>query len=211
MADRFIITINRQYGSRGREIGMRLSELLGIKFYDRELIALASKESGYVETVFENADERPSKSLLFSLVMESYASKGWFYQQDDILSNEKLFAIQAEVIRNVAKESCIIVGRCADYILRDEPGLITVFTHAPVKYRIEGLRSENPGLDNKELESRIRRLDKQRANYYSYYTGRDWLSVENYHLAIDTSVTDVEGAVRMILDLKEIQEKKGAS
>jgi len=207
MAEKFIITINRQYGSGGREVGMKLSKALGVKFYDKELIALASKESGYVESVFENADERPSKSLLFSLVMDSYASKGWFYQHDDILSNEKLFAIQADVIRNVARESCIIVGRCADYILRDEPGLITVFTHAPMKYRIENLKRDNPGIDKKELENRLRRIDKQRSSYYSYYTGRDWASSENYHLSIDTSVTGIEGAVQMILKLKELKEK----
>jgi cytidylate kinase len=207
MAGKFIITINRQYGSRGREIGLQLSRELGVKFYDRELIALASKESGYVETVFENADERPSKSLLFSFVMDSYASKGWFYHHDDILSDEKLFAIQAEVIRNVARESCVIVGRCADYILREDPGLITVFTHAPMKHRIANLRKENPGLEQKELETRIRRVDRQRANYYNYYTGRDWTSAENYHLTIDTSITGIEGAVNTILNFKEIKEK----
>ena len=91
MSNKFVITINRQYGSGGRKLGKHLSEKLGVKFYDRELIALASKESGYVESIFENVDERPSKSLLYSMVMNSYATKGWFYQQDDALSGERLF------------------------------------------------------------------------------------------------------------------------
>lgn len=206
MSKKFIITINRQYGSGGRELGRLLSEKLGVKFYDKELIALASRESGYVESVFENVDERPSRSLLFSLVMNSYASKGWFYQQDDALSGEKLFAIQADVIRDVAKEPCVIVGRCANYILRDDPGLITVFTHASLENRIANLRKDNPDLTDKELENNIRRLDKQRRNYYSYYTGNDWNDADNYHLSINTAVTGLEGASRLILELKEIME-----
>ena len=153
MSNKFVITINRQYGSGGRKLGKLLSEKLGVKFYDRELIALASKESGYVESIFENVDERPSKSLLYSMVMNSYATKGWFYQQDDALSGERLFSIQADVIRNVAEESCIIVGRCANYILREHPGLITVFTHAPIEARIANLRNDNPGLSDKSLRT----------------------------------------------------------
>lgn len=208
MSNKFVITINRQYGSGGRQLGKLLSEKLGAKFYDRELIALASKESGFVETIFENVDERPSKSLLYSLVLNSYASKGWFYQQDDALSSENLFSIQADVIRNVAEESCIIVGRCADYILREHPGLITVFTHAPLEYRIATIRSESPELSDKELENSIRRIDKQRGSYYSYYTGNDWTDAKNYHLSIDTAATGLEGAAQLILNLKEIMESK---
>ena len=204
MSNKFVITINRQYGSGGRKLGKHLSEKLGVKFYDRELIALASKESGYVESIFENVDERPSKSLLYSMVMNSYATKGWFYQQDDALSGERLFSIQADVIRNVAEESCIIVGRCANYILREHPGLITVFTHAPIEARIANLRNDNPGLSDKELENNIRRLDKQRKNYYSYYTGNDWTDVDNYHLSINTAATGIEGAAKLILELKNL-------
>lgn len=206
MSARSIITINRQYGSHGREIGRILASRLGVKYYDRELIALAAEESGFSPGMFEKVDEKPCDSLIYSIVMGSYATKGWFFQGDDIFSHDKLFAIQADVIRKVARESCIIVGRCADFLLRDEPGLITVFTHAPIKYRLKNARREHPGISDKDLENMIKRLDKSRANYYSYYTNREWANPSNYHLAIDTSLTGIEGAVKLIMDLKEITE-----
>jgi len=210
MAAEFIITINRQYGSHGREIGRALANELGVKYYDRELITLASKESGFAQSIFEKADEKPSNSLMYSIVMGSFATKGWFYQNDDIFSNDKLFAIQADVIRKVASDPCVIVGRCADFLLRNEPGLITVFTHAPIEYRIRNARKEHPGASDKDLESMIRRMDKSRANYYNYYTNREWANLSNYHLAFDTSFTGVDGAVKLIRNMKEIRERKQA-
>ena len=208
MAAKFIVTINRQYGSHGREIGRALADELGVKYYDRELITLASNASGFAQSFFENADEKPSNSLMYSLVMGSFATKGWFYQNNDLFSNDKLFAIKAEIIRKVASESCVIVGRCADFLLRDEPGLITVFTHAPIEYRIKNVRKEHPEASDKDLESMIRRMDKNRANYYNYYTSREWANLANYHLVIDTSFTGVDGAVKLILKLKELKERK---
>jgi cytidylate kinase len=209
MSAKFIITINRQYGSHGREIGRKLAEKLDVKYYDKELITLAAKESGYSRSLFENADEKPSNSLLYSLVMGSYAARGWFFQQDDVFSYDKLFSIQADVIRKVAAESCVIVGRCADFLLREEPGLITVFTHSPIEYRLKNARSDHPNISDKDLEALIRRADKSRANYYSYYTSRDWANLFNYNLAIDTSFTGIDGAVDLIINLKETRQKRG--
>lgn len=207
MAAKFIITISRQFGSNGRLIGQGVAEKLGIKYYDRDLISLAAKESGYTEKIFENTDEKPSNSLLYSIVMGSYATKGWFYQNEDIYSSDKLFAIQAEVIRKVAAESCVIVGRCADFVLRDEPGLLTVFTHAPFEYRKANVRKENPTLTEKELEQYIRRTDKRRESYYNYYSNREWLNPLNYHLSIDSSAIGVEGAAELIVKMLEIKSK----
>lgn len=207
MAAKFIITINRQYGSKGREIGRKLASELGIKYYDKELIALAAEESGYTQSLFENADEKPSNSLLYSLVMGSYATRGWFYPQEDILSSDHLFAIQADVIRKIALEPCVIVGRCADYLLREEPGLITIFTYAPLAKRIENIRGGHPNISDKDLETILRRNDKSRANYYNYYTSREWTHPLSYNMMIDTSVTGVDGAIKLILDLKDIRMK----
>jgi hypothetical protein len=203
MAAKFIITINRQYGSHGREIGRKVAQELGVKYYDKELISLAAQESGYAQSMFENADEKPSNSLLYSLVMGSYATKGWFYQQNDVFSSDKLFSIQAEVIRSVAVESCVIVGRCADFLLREEPGLITVFTHASMDHRIEAVRPNHPGATEKELANMLKRGDKNRANYYNYYTSREWANLMNYHLVIDTAFTGVDNAVALILELQK--------
>lgn len=203
MAAKTIITINRQYGSHGREIGRRVAQELRIPFYDKELIALSSRESGVSQSAFENVDEKPTRSLLYSIVTGASSAQGLYYQQPDALSGDKLFGIQADVIRKVAHESCVIVGRCADYLLRDEPGLISVFLHAPLCNRIENVRADYPNATDKEIEAILRKHDKQRANYYNFYTNQDWNCLFNYDLTINVEAVGQECAVGQIVSLAQ--------
>jgi len=206
MTGKHIVTINRQFGSRGGEVGTKLAEKLGFEFYDRELIALAAKDSGFTETIFENADEKPSNSLLYSIVTGSYNPRSWFVGNMDMLTNDTLFNIQADAIRSLSDHSCVIVGRCADFILRDVPELFRVFVHAPFEDRVEYARNERPTMSTKELESYIRKQDKSRSSYYSYYANRTWDAASNYDLVIDTGKFGVDGAVDLIIAALKIKD-----
>lgn len=199
-----IITINRQYGSGGREIGQKLSEKLGIGFYDKELISIAAKDSGFAEALFENADEKPSNSLLYSIVSGSYNPRAWFFGGTDILTNDTLFNIQAEVIRKVSAKPCVIVGRCADFILREREDLFTVFTRASQASRIKFVADANPKYSQKECENYIKKMDKSRTNYYSYYTNREWSDALNYDLCINTDKVSIDQSVELIIKALEM-------
>ncbi|MGI6498870.1 MAG: AAA family ATPase [Oscillospiraceae bacterium] len=192
-----IVTIGRQCGSGGREIGKRLADRLGVPFYDRKLIEMAAKESGIDPGVFENVDETATNSLLYALSMGAFPLAG----QTGVLQNsinDKVFFASAEFIRTVAeKGSCVIVGRCADYILREEKALISVFMHGELKDRVARIAKEydkEPG----KAEEIVRKLDKQRANYYNYYAGQKWGSLVNYAITLDTSVVGIDGAVDLL-------------
>lgn len=199
MSNKFIITIGRQFGSGGREIGKKIADHYGIKYYDKELIALAAKESGFCENVFEKADEAPSNSFLYSLVMGSNSMSSLFFRNDDLLTNDKLFSIQSNVIKNIAKEnSCVIVGRCSDYILRDEENLMRVYLHADDDFRIKRIM-ELYNLSEKEAKNSIVKADKKRNNYYNYYTGNEWTGLTNYDLIINTSKFGIDNAVKSII------------
>ena len=170
---KILITIGRQFGSGGRFIGKRLAEQMGIAYYDKELIGLASKESGICGEFFEKADERNSGSLLKTLAM-GFSVNNAFLQSNDYLSNESLFQIQSDVIRKVAAEnSCVLVGRCADYILREEKNCFNVFISADMDDRIRRVMEYNHA-DRREAAELIRKADKSRASYYNYYTDKVW-------------------------------------
>ncbi len=167
-----IITIGRQLGSGGRTIGKRLAERLGIAYYDRELINLASKESGICGEFFEKADEKTSGGLLKAFAM-GFSMNSAIFQNNDYLSNESLFQIQSDVIRKVAAEgSCVLVGRCADYILRDESNCLNVFVTARMEDRIKRVLEYNNELKENEVEEFINKADKSRSAYYNYYTDK---------------------------------------
>lgn len=188
-----IITISRQYGSGGREIGKRLAEQLGIPFYDNELITIAAKKSGYAEAVFEQADQKPAGSLLYSLSMFS-STVGTF----DLPLNDKIFLVQSDIIKEVAaKGSCVIVGRCADYVLRDNPDCVNVFIHGNLADRVEWAIREND-IDPEKAREMVLKTDKRRATYYNYYTSLKFGAAENYHLCINSSAVGRDGAVEVI-------------
>lgn len=198
MEKKIIITVGRQFGSGGRTIGKKLAEQLGIPYYDKELINLASQESGICGEFFEKADEKNSGSLLKALAM-GFTMNNAIFQSNDYLSNESLFQIQSDVIRKVAAEgSCVLVGRCADYILRNDPDCVNVFISADWKDRIQRAIEYNKELTEKEAEDFLRKADKSRASYYNYYTDKIWGAAESYDLCINSSVYGIDETTAFI-------------
>jgi cytidylate kinase len=195
MKEHAIITIGRQFGSRGKEIGQRLAERLGVECYDRRLITFASRESGLCPEFFERADEKNTGSLLHAFA--TGCAFGGFYNSD-FLSNEKLFQIQSDAIRKLAdREACVLVGRCADYILRDKKCCVNIFVHAPLETRVTTVM-ERQSLSRAEAAELVRKMDKTRSNYYNYYTDKEWGVASSYHLSIDSSLLGVEKTVEFI-------------
>lgn len=200
MSESYAITIGRQFCSGGREVGKKLADKLDIKFYDKELLSLAAKESGFTEKVFEKADEKPTNSFLYSVAMGSHHINSMFFQHNDLLTNDKLFLTQSNVIKKIAAENpCIIIGRCSDYILRDEKKLLRVFLRADLDFRIERFKKVFPDEHPKDIGNHILKADKKRASYYSYYTGSEWSSLENYDLIINTSKLGIDNTVDEII------------
>ena len=208
MAKKIIITIGRQFGSGGRYVGRLLAEKLGIPFYDKELLSEAAKSSGICEEIFEEHDEKPTRSLLFSLVtgVQQHMGSGSFYM--DMPLNHRIFLAQFDAIRKLAEEgSCVIVGRCGDYVLRDDPDTVSVFVKADMPSKI-ARAVKYYGVEEDKAEERIRKADKQRASYYNYYATATWGDVDNYDLVVDTGVLGVEGAVELIAKFLELRADK---
>ena len=185
-----VITIGREFGSGGREIGMKVAEKLGIPFYDKELILATAEKAKLEKSIVEKYDEKHSftgfhASNLFEI-----------YQMP---MSDRIYIAQADVIREIAeKESCVIVGRCADYVLEDNPDCFNVFITAPMKDKIERKRPLLPGKSDREIENHIEKIDKKRSKYYSYYTDGIWGKAATYHLCIDSSVMGIDGTVDLI-------------
>ena len=208
MSKNIVITIGRQFGSGGRYVGRLLADKLGIPFYDKELLSEAAKTSGICEEIFEEHDEKPTRSLLFSLVtgMQHHMSSGSFYM--DMPLNHKIFLAQFDAIRRIAGEgSCVIVGRCADYVLRENPDAVSVFVKGNMQSKVERA-VKYYGFEEEKAEDQIRKADKQRASYYNYYATATWGDVENYDLVVDTGALGVEGAVELIAKFLELREAK---
>ena len=187
MEKKIIITIGREFGSGGRQIGKQLADMLGIEYYDKELIYLASKESGLCTEFFEKADEKKAGSLLQAFAL-GFSMNNAGMISNDYLSNESLFKIQADVIQKLAKEkSCIFVGRCADYILRNEKHCTNLFIHATQDDRIHRIQ-ERHNLSAQEAQELIHKTDKSRAGYYNYYTDKTWGAASSYDLTINSSI-----------------------
>ncbi len=198
-----VITIGRQFGSGGRQVGKKLADKLGIAFYDKELIEIAAMESGMSKKLLESADEKPTNSFFYSL---SILGNG-FSPMADMPINDKLFFIQSNVIKRVAQEgSCVIVGRCADYILRNNPNCVNVFIHACMNKKLERAVNEYKLSADSALDE-ILRMDKSRASYYNYYSDRKWGRADNYHLCIDSGVIGVDNAVDLIISFVEMKQK----
>ncbi|MCI6008020.1 AAA family ATPase [Oscillospiraceae bacterium LCP25S3_E10] len=186
MSCKSIVTISREFGSGGREIGIKLAKRLGIDFYDKELISLAAKESGIDPALFERIDEHAANSLLYSLSMGMFNfGQTGFSPRDQISVNDQLYLLQHKIIKQLAEKPCVIVGRCADYILRDKPNCINVFIHADIDYRMERAKKVHNIPENK-VEAVVRKTDKTRSNYYQFYTEHKWGLASNYHLCINS-------------------------
>ena len=198
MAKKVIITIARQYGSGGREIGERVASLLNIPIYDKEIISEAAKKGNLNEEVVKTADESAANSLLYTLAMGSNVIGTTMHFGYKMPINDKLFMAQTEVIKELAaEESAIFVGRCADYILRHHPARLSFFIYSDYEARVDRIMKEND-CPRKEAEDLIAKTDKSRVNYYNFYTGKKWGKHENYHLAVDSSVLGIEGTAQLL-------------
>ncbi|MCD8296058.1 MAG: cytidylate kinase-like family protein [Prevotella sp.] len=200
-----IINVGRQLGSGGRVIAKRLAEDLGCEFYDKELLNLAAKESGFSEKIFEENDESTSffKSLFH--MNASYASGQYFYSNK--LSQESLFQFQSDAIRKAAENhSCVFVGRCADYVLRDFDNKVDIFITANLEKRIERIRKIHSCSDE-EAEKMIEHGESIRSSYYNYYTGKTWGDGKSYDLCINSGILGIDGTVDFI---KEFVRRKFA-
>lgn len=192
-----IITIGRQFGSGGREIGKKLAEALDMPFYDRDLIQLAAKQSGMSEEVLSESDEKSGGSLLYSLSMSSYLM-GSFSGPGEMPLENKLYFIQSDIIKQLAEKGpCVIVGRCADYVLRERTDCLRVFIYADLESRIERIEKLYD-LTSKKARELIVRTDKRRASYYNYYTDQKWDRIGNYDLCVNSTKIGIDGAVKLI-------------
>lgn len=193
-----LISIGRQVGSQGYYIGKALAEDLKLNLYDKELITQAARESSIAPQFFEKVDEKPGRGLSNALSISNYIGGSFYSQAVPLLSSENLFNIQAEVIRRLASEkSCVFIGRCADYVLRDFPRLLTVFVCAPEKVRIQTL-CERLKITYSQARSMLQKKDKQRSAYYNFFTDKIWGSASSYHLCIDSHALGMEHCLKLI-------------
>lgn len=207
--EKYVITIARQYGSGGRTIGEMLADKLGIHFYDKELMKLASEDSGINERLFNTADEKVKQSVFSKMFKTEKAYKGDVIspKSDEFVSDDNLFNYQAKVVRELAeKENCVIVGRCADYVLKDCDHVLSVFIHGPKDFCMQEA-AKKINLTGKELERFIAKTDKERADYYKYYTGREWTDARNYDLCLDSSKLGFERCVEEIIAYMNVRFK----
>ena len=203
-----VITIGRQFGSGGREIGEKLAQAYDIKYYDKELIARAAKESGFCEEILMNHDERPTNSFLYNLVIDTYSFGYNSSSFVDMPMSQKVFLAQFDTIKKIADEGpCVIVGRCADYALEGRDNVINLFIYADEDFRVRKIMEQYDMDENKARDNLVKK-DKQRASYYNYYTNRKWGRAESYDLCINSSVLGIDGSVKLIKQFVEDFESR---
>ena len=207
MGTKHIITVARQFGSGGKEIAKALADELGIDFYDKELISMAAKESGMSPEVFEKIDEQATNSLLYSLSMGLYNFGNGFSAMGDLPVNDKLYIIQHKMIKKLAdKGPCVILGRCGDYVLKDYDNVVSIFINADMEYRKEhAVKYHN--VDPRRAEQVVNKADKNRANYYSFYSGQKWGQAQNYDLCINSGRMTRDDAVSVIKTYVSLLDK----
>ena len=199
MSKKVVVTIARQYGSGGREIGERVAEMLGFPLIDKELIKDAASKSELNEDIIKNADESAANSLLYTLAMGSNVLGATMHFGYKMPINDKLFILQSDAIKEYAANgSCVIIGRCADYVLRDEPNLFRIFIYGDLDHRKERVAARHPEIKNTQIIDVINKTDKRRSSYYNFYTGRKWGKYDNYDMAVNSSTFGIEETARII-------------
>ena len=199
MSKKIIITIARQYGSGGREIGEKIAAALGIPLIDKELIKDAAASGNLNEEVIKNADESATNSLLYTLAMGSNVLGTTMHFGYKMPINDKLFLLQSEAIKNYAAEgSCVIIGRCADYVLREEPNIFRIFIYGDLDHRQERIKARHPEIKPSQIIDVINKTDKRRSSYYNFYTGNKWGKYDNYDMAINSSTLGIDETAKLI-------------
>ena len=203
--DNIVVTIARQYGSGGKTIGQMLAKEMGIRAYSREILKLASEDSGINERLFNQADEKLKSTSLFGIMRREYKGELIPPESEDFLSNQNLFNYQAKVIKDLAEEeSCVVIGRCADYVLKDYPNVVSVFVHASPEYCLKQAIERGAHI-GKDVEKFVQKTDKYRGEYYKYYTGREWNDARNYDLCLNSEKLGFQGCVDAIRDYIKIR------
>lgn len=199
--DKVVVTIARHFGSGGKTIGEMLANDLGINWYERDIIKMASEDSGISEALFNQADEKLKRTpLFFGKTKAEYKGKLISPKSDDFVSDQNLFNYQAKIIRELAdKESCVIIGRAADYVLKDYPNVVRVFVHASKEYCIQQAK-ERASYIGRDYDKFIEKTDKFRGDYYRYYTGQEWTDARNYDLCLNSERLGFEGTMEAIKD-----------
>lgn len=203
-----IITIGRQFGSAGREIGEKVASHFGIPCYDKELLSRAAKESGFCEEMIESHDERPTNSFLYNLVMDTYSFGYNASSFMDMPISHKIFLAQFDTIKKIASEGpCVIVGRCADYALSDFDNCIHLFIYGEEKAKTKRIMKKY-NLSESKAKDMIIKKDKQRQSYYNYYSSKKWGRADSYDLCINSSLLGIDGTVKLIIQAIEDFESK---
>lgn len=200
-----VITIARQYGSGGKTIGEMLAKELGISCYNREILKMASEDSGISEKLFGQVDEKLNVGLLEKLTRKVYTGDLYSPESDEFVSKDNLFNYQAKIIKQLARqESCVIVGRCADFVLRNFDNVARIFIHADEEFCLKSAMERN-SMNTREMEKYIAKIDKHRGDFYRHYTGNEWMNAKNYDLCIDSGKLGFEKAVEEIKSYLEIR------
>ena len=203
MTDGIIVTVSREAYCGGDEFAKMLADKAGFKFYDREIISLASQKSGIHEEHFESAEKKPTNSILYSVVMGMYSSRGAYVKLDDVLTDDKIYKVQADIIRDMAAQgNCVFVGRCSDYILRNNEKCFNIFLRGDLDDRVKRAMNEQ-NTSEAEAKKIVSRADKKRRSYYNYYTNREWGNINNYDIALNLSKISEKDAVDVILNYLE--------
>lgn len=197
-----IITIGRQYGSGGHEIGEKLAKKLNLPFYDNSLIDRVAKESGLSKDIINEHDEKPTSSFLYNLVMDPYSvSFGRGSTINDIPYGQKIFLAQFDTVKAIAEEGpCVIVGRCADYILKDRDDILSIFIYADKDFRIDRIKHEYADLSQNKINDLLDKKDRNRASYYNYYSDKKWGMATTYDLCINSSKFGIDMTTEMIAE-----------
>lgn len=200
---KLILTISREAYCGGDELAKDLAERLGLRYYDREIITLASEKSGIHEDHIDSAEKKPTNSILYSVVMSMYSPRGAYVKLDDVFTDDKIYKTQAEIIRDMAKDGgCLFVGRCSDYILRHNENCVNIFLRGNAEDRVRRAM-EIEGIPEPEAKKLVSRSDKKRKSYYNYYTNREWGSITNYDLMLNLSKLTEQQAIDVIANYIE--------
>lgn len=203
--DNTVITIARQYGSGGKTIGAMLAKRLGVNCYSHEILRLASEDSGINERLFGQTDERLKISSWFKPLKRPYEGGLITPDSSEFTSDQNLFNYQAKIMKELAEtESCVIIGRCADYVLKDYPRVLSVFIHADKQFCLDRAM-ERHSMTVREMEKYIEKTDKERVDFYKYYTGREWTDARNYDLCLDSGKLGFEKCVEEIISYMKIR------